>query len=218
MRADGVVVDKTYHPYVDALEQEFEYRALGQDRQRGLDTAAQVHQLSLGTAIGARVFTEFYLVGARSRDGNFNLTAHEAELKWQLTEQGQYAMDWGVLVEYENERKLDVQELSVGLLAEKEWGRWSGTGNLQLIYEWGDAVAEEFETVLALQARYRYSRLFEPALEFYAGQNTRGLDPVVQGTFNTGIRKALHWEAGLIFGLDAESADKTWRVLLEYEF
>jgi hypothetical protein len=218
VRADGIVIDKIYHPYVDALEKELEYRSIYQDRQPGLATPAQVHQLSLGTALGARMFTELYLVGAKSRDGNFSLDAWEAELKWQLTEQGEYAVDWGLLVEYEDEQNIAAQEFTVAVLAEKEWGNWSGTANLRLINEWGADIEAEFETALALQARYRYSRFFEPALEFYAGQNTKGLGPVVQGTFNTGVRKALHWEAGLIFGLDDESADQTWRFLLEYEF
>lgn len=218
VQADGVVIDKIYHPYVDALESELEYRALVQDEQHGISTQAQIHQLSFGRALGSRMFAEVYAIGEKPRAGGFNFGAWEAELKWQLTEQGEYAVDWGLLVEYENERRVDIEEFSVTLLAEKEWGNWSGAANFHVINEWGDDIDPEVETVLALQTRYRYSRLFEPGLEFYAGQNTRGIGPVLQGTFTTGIRKAVHWETGVIFGMDNDSADQTWRFLLEYEF
>jgi hypothetical protein len=216
--ADGIVVDKVYHPYVDALERELEWRSIVQDSQEGIETPAQKHQLSLGTAIGEKLFGEVYVVGEKSRNGAFDINAYEAELKWQLTEQGEYAADWGLFFEYENETDADIHEATVGILTEKEWGNWSGTANLLLINEWGDDIDAEFETVLALQTRYRYSALFEPTIEFYAGQDTLAAGPVLQGTLAVGLRKNLHWEAGLLLGLNADSADKTWRLQLEYEF
>ena len=217
-RADGVVIDKVYHPYVDALEKEMEWRSIFQDPQKDIETRAQKHQLSLGRSIGEKLFGEVYVVGGKSRSGSFHVDAYEAELKWQLTEQGEYAADWGLLFEYENETNADIHEATLGVLTEKEWGSWSGTANLLLINEWGDDIDAEFETVLALQARYRYSMLLEPTVEFYAGQDTLAAGPVVQGTFATGVRKNVHWEAGLLFGLDAHSANQTWRFQLEYEF
>ena len=217
-RADGVVIDKIYHPYVDALEHELEYRVLVQEEQHAISTQAQIHKLSLGTTLGSRMFAEAVMIGSKSRGGTVSVEAVEAELKWQLTEQGEYGVDWGLLVEYEHERRIDAEEFALGLLAEKEWGKWSGTANVKLINEWGDDINSEVETMLALQARYRYSRLLEPAIEFYAGQNTRGIGPSVQGTIVAGLRKSVHWQAGLIFGLDNNSADQSWRFQLEYEF
>ena len=40
-QADGIVVDKVYHPYVDALEKEMEYRTVIQDEQEGLAHAGR---------------------------------------------------------------------------------------------------------------------------------------------------------------------------------
>jgi len=40
----------------------------------------------------------------------------------------------------------------------------------------------------------------------------------MQGTFNFGIRKNLHWETGVIFGLGSDSPDTSFRFLLEAEF
>jgi hypothetical protein len=218
VKADGIVVDKVYHPYVDALERELEFRSVIQDRQKSLETPAQIHQLSIGTAIGDSVFAEFYVIGAKTRLGTFEMEAWEAEVKWQLTEQGEYSIDWGVLVEYENEVDQDIQEITLGILGEKEFGQWSAAANLMLINEWGDDINNEFETALALQARYRMSRAFEPGIEFYAGQNSRGIGPVIQGTLEVGTRKRLHWETGAIFGLGSDSPDSSFRFLIEFEF
>lgn len=216
--ADGSVVDKIYHPYVDALENEIEFRSIFQDRQDDLDNPKEIHRLALGRSIGERFFGELYLIGAKSRAGSFDLEAYEFELKWQLTEQGEYAADWGVLFEFENEINNDKKELAAGLFVEKEVGRWSGTANLFLIREWGDDIGNEYETAFSMQARYRYSRAFEPALEVYTGQDATGIGPVFLGNINVGTRKSINWEAGVIFGADNESPDQTFRLLLEYEF
>lgn len=216
--ADGIVVDKVYHPYVDAMETELEYRSVIQDEQAGLSTAKEIHQLSIGRAIGTNLFAELYVIGAKSRLGTFDLEAWEAELKWQLTEQGEYAIDWGLLFEFEDEVHDDIREFTLGILAEKEIGRWSGAANLMLINEWGSDINDEFETAFSLQARYRKSRAFEPGIEFYAGQNAKGIGPMIQGTVNMGVRKNLHWETGAIFGLGSESPDTSFRFLIEFEF
>lgn len=216
--ADGNVINKIYHPYVDALEKEVEFRSIFQDRQPNRANPKQIHQLSFGTAIGQSWFGEAKLVGDRSRAGSFDIEAFEFELKWQLTEQGEYSADWGLLFEYEQEFAKDVQEFKTGILAEKEFGRFSGAANMFLIREWGRDIDNEFETALSLQARYRYSRALEPALELYSGQDTTAIGPVLLGNINVGIRKSFNWEAGVIFGVDNESPDQTFRLLFEYEF
>lgn len=216
--ADGTVVDKIYHPYVDALENELEYRALYQDRHGKVDYPQQLHRLALGRSFGDNLFGEIYLVGEKDRGEGFDLEAWELEVKWQLTQQGEYAADWGLLFEFEDERKQDVHEVAFGVLTEREFGRFSGTVNLKLIGEWGDAIDDELDTVLSTQLRYRYSRSFEPALELYAGQDYLGLGPVALGQINLGIRKNLSWEAGVILGLEQDSPDQTFRLLFEFEF
>ena len=216
--ADGSAVDKVYHPYVDALESEIEFRSLFQENSSGPNNFEQLHQLSFGRSFGQALFGEVYLVGERSRTGQFELEAFEFELKWQLTEQGEYSADWGLLFEYEQEFNDDVQEFTTGILVEKEYGRFSGTANLLLIQEWGSAIKDEFETAVAMQARYRYSRAFEPGIELYAGQDSAGIGPVMMGSASIGVRKALRWEAGVVLGIGNDSPDNSFRFLLEYEF
>ncbi len=216
--ADGTAIDKTYHPYVDALEYEIEYRALFQDEGEAPINLKQLHQLSLGKSFGQKMFGEVYLIGQEQYGGGFDIDAMELEFKLQLTEQGEYAIDWGLLFEYEHVFDADIQEFSVALLTEKEFGRWSATTNLILKQEWGSSIQDEFETALAMQARYRYSRAFEPAIELYAGQGTLGFGPVILGNMSVGVRKTIIWEAGVILGIDDETPNQTFRFLLEYEF
>lgn len=216
--ADGVVIDKIYHPYVQPLEREFEWRATWQNEQPGRPDSLQVYRFAYGQSFAEKWFAELYLVGANSAEGSFRLEAYELELQKQLTEQGEYWADWGLLFELEKERGLDAWEFSTGLLAEKEWGRWSGTANLFVMHEWGEDVVDETETRLGLQARYRLSRAFEPALELYSGEDTRGIGPAVMGQVPLDGRRQLYWEAGVILGIDSKSPDTTLRFLLEFEF
>jgi len=216
--ADGLAVDKVYHPYVQPLEREFEYRSSWlEDDDRQLD-GLQSHRLGYGASLSDRWFAEFYVIGSKEKGHSLSLDAYEAELKWQLTEQGEYAVDWGLLFELEIERQNNVREYSTTLLMEKEFGRWAGTLNISAIYEWGSDIRNEWETAAAGQLRYRYTRGFEPALEVYSSELTKGMGPVALGTVPFSGARKLHWEAGLIFAMDSDSPDKTLRLSLEYEF
>ena len=216
--ADGVVIDKIYHPYVQPLEQEFEWRASMQDRQPGVADHLRVHHLGYARSLGDRWFGEVYLIGQGSDDAGLDVEAYELEARRQLTEQGEYWADWGLMFEIEKAAGHDAWEFSTGLLAEKEWGRWSGTANFRLRQEWGSDISDELETRIGLQARYRHSPSFEPAFEFYGGEHTYGIGPVALGAVKLSSGQQLGWEVGAIFGLDHSSPDLTLRFLLEFEF
>jgi len=210
--ADGLAIDKVYHPYVQPHEREIEWRMIDADGD-------QKHRVGLKKSFVGNFYIEAYLIGKDTDEtNNLDLTAYELELLWQLTEQGEYFADWGVLFELEKERDENNWEFSSAAIVEKEWGRWVATANLYAIYEWGDTIKNELESSLALQGRYRYSRYFEPALEFYAGEDTRALGPVIMGDVRLGAGKKIHWEAGAIIGLDSKSPNNTWRLLTEFEF
>jgi hypothetical protein len=208
--ADNLAIDKVYHPYVQAMEKEVEWRLVAADGDH-------LQRLGIGRALTDRIFVEGYLIAAEEGD-TFRLQGYELETRLQLTEQGEYAIDWGLLLELEKAHEEDEYELATALLMEKQWGRWVGAANLWLEYEWGDAVKDEFETATALQARYRLSPEFEPAVEFYGGENTRALGPVAMGDIRFAAGKKLHWETGVLLGLSKKTPDATLRVLAEYEF
>ena len=58
--ADGSAVDKVYHPYVEALEWELEWRMILEDEipETG-EKRRQLHRLGLGKAITETVFAAF---------------------------------------------------------------------------------------------------------------------------------------------------------------
>jgi hypothetical protein len=217
-QADGSPIDKVYHPYVQPDEREFEWRAVyPNDGDPQLDNA-QKHRFAYGQSINERWFGEIYLIGEKNNQDSFSIEEIELEATWQITEQGEYDIDWGMLFEYERSFKHNFSEVAIGLLADKQWGRWVGTANVKLIYEGGKGIEDEFETSLASQLRYRYSRQLEPAIEFYSGEDGAGIGPVLLGNIRLGGRKQLRWEAGIVAGLDNKTANNTLRFLLEYEF
>jgi hypothetical protein len=216
--ADGPVVDKVYYPYVQPLERELEYRIIAQNDDNDTLDGVQIHRLGFGLSWSDRWFTEVYLIADRTNTDSLSVAAYELEAKWQLTEQGEYWADWGLLFELATERDGDVWEYGTNLLISKELGSWVTTANVTLEYEWGDDIDNEWETKLSLQGRYRLTRGFEPAMEFYSGEDAKGLGPVFVGDIRTGGRTKLRWEVGVIFGLDSDSPDQTYRGLLEFEF
>jgi len=216
--ASGNKIDKVYHPYVMPQETEIELRSISQfDENEALDNQ-QTHRAGLGYSFIENVFTEAYLIGKNTPGDDFDLDAVELEAKIQLTEQGEYDEDWGLLFEYQKGFGTTINEFSSGLLIDKEMGRWTGALNLFIEYEWGEGFKNELETSLASQLRFRYSRLFEPAVEFYQGQDTTAIGPAIMGNIRFAHGRKVHWETGLIFGLRSRTPDQTLRLLLEYEF
>ena len=219
--ADGVSIDKIYDPYVEQLEREIELRATFYEYDNDFEDFS-LHRLGLGASFAPNWFGEVYLIGEKEEDGTLTLDAYELEAKWQLTEQGEYAFDWGLLFEFEDRKNSDIFEFSTAVLTTYEINRWVTTSNIKLKYEWSDDVDNEFESALSLQTRYRYQQSLEFGLEFYGGEDTRSLGPVLTGGASLSGRKKMFWELGLQFGLDADDSsltpDYTFRALLEFEF
>lgn len=210
VHADGLTVDKVYHPYVQPLEREMEVRMTSADGE-------ERYRFGLGQSVSDRVFVEAYFI-AKDDNNHLTLDAIELEAKWQLTEQGEYAVDWGVLFELEKQQHINAWEASAGLLMAKQWGQWVGTANVTVAYEWGQGINNEIESLLALQAKYRYGSFFEPGLEFYSSESGQALGPVLMGDIRLGQGKKVHWEVGSIFGLGYKAPDNNYRLLMEYEF
>lgn len=210
VHADDLAVDKVYHPYVQKLEKEVEWRMVAAEGD-------YLHRLGIGRSLSDRLFVEGYIL-AEQEGEDFQLDGYELESRLQLTEQGQYAVDWGMLFELEKKHELEQWEAATAVLMEKQWGRWVGTANLALEYEWGEHIKDEFETAVALQGRYRLSPEFEPAVEFYGGENTRAIGPVAMGDVRFAAGKRLHWESGVLFGFSKKTPDAILRLSAEYEF
>ena len=136
--ADGVVVSKIYDPYVQPLETELEWRFVSQEDDTNPDV--QKHSLGFGRSLSDRWAFELYAIGQRGAGESLSVDAYEVEAKWQLTEQGEYAYDWGVLFELEREIDDNAWEFAASLLAARDFGKITATANLGVIYEWGQGI------------------------------------------------------------------------------
>ncbi len=213
--ADGMVVDKVYHPYVLPMEREVEWRLASDKSDEG---TGLMQRLGFGHSLSDRVSMEIYAIGDRDENGDFGLEAFEVEARWMLTEQGQYWADWGMLFELEREKDENNWETSIALLTEKEFGRTSLTLNAFAIYEWGDEIDAEWESEFRLNYRYRWRPQLQPAVEIYAGEDYLGIGPAVMGILRFNGQQQLKWEAGFIQEIKHGDEDHTFRLALEYEF
>lgn len=213
--ADGMVVDKVYHPYVTVNERELEWRFMSSQTD-GYNVLAQ--RLGFGYAVSTNVAIELYLIGERNQDNNFELSAYEIETRWMLTEQGQYWADWGAVFEFEKANGENNYEASAGLLFEKEFGKKSLTMNLFMIHEWGQDIESEWESEFRLQYRYRYLPEFQPAFELYSGEEFLGIGPGFMGVHRIDGQKQIKWEAGFITEIAHSGKNHTLRFAIEYEF
>jgi hypothetical protein len=216
--ADGRVVDKVYHPYVGALERDFEYRALYQRQSQHPDNNALAQKLGYGFAISERSALAFYLLAERVMPDDYTVASYEIELRYMLSEQGQYSWDWGLLFEYEHQQQTDSNEITTGLLMEKEFEHTSLTLNTLLVYEWGGRIENELETEFRLQYRYRFLPALQPSIEIYSGENYKGAGPGFMGVHKFSPTRQLKWEAAMVFALDNDTIDRTLRFAISYQF
>ena len=205
-----------YHPYINAHEREVEYGVTW----RGIgDDAPSLQRASIGYAWTDNFTTELYVLSEFATQDRARTRAYELEARWQLTEQGEYASDWGLLIEAEAGADSDRHEVSVGILWEKELGgRWVAAANALVEYEFGNAVDNQFETAFRGQLRYLIRPGFEPAIELYLDDTDYALGPVALGAQRIAAGKQLRWQAGLYFAIDADTPSVSVRTGIEFEF
>lgn len=213
--ADGNVVDKVYHPYVIKNEREFEWRFISSQTN---EQNVLSQRLGYGYAFFEDVSFEFYLIGERNIQNDFELSGYEIESRWMITEQGKYWADWGLLVEFEKEESEDNYEVSTGVLFEKEIGKTSLALNLFAIYEWGNTIENEWEAEFRLQYRYRYLPSVQPSIEIYSGEGFFGIGPGFMGVYRIKGQEQIKWEAGFITEIANSPKNHTFRFAIEYEF
>ena len=213
--ADGMVVDKVYHPYVIANEREIEWRFMSSQTE---DYNVLAQRVGFGYSFLENVAVEIYLIGERDEQENFQLSAYEIETRWMMTQQGQYWADWGMLFELEKLKGENDYEASLGLIVEKEFGRESLTLNFFAIHEWGQNIRDEWESEFRLQYRYRYLPELQPAVELYTGEDFVGIGPSIMGVHRIDRQRQIKWEAGFITEVAHSGKNHTLRFALEYEF
>lgn len=215
--ADSAFIGKIYHPYVLPLEREVEWRMSfnEEDDDEHENDNNMTQRFAFGHWISERVTMQAYLLAERSEGEPMKVSGYELETRWMITEQGEYAIDWGALFAIRRPKDEDEWKIAAGLLAEKETGKFSTTGNLFLIYE---PKEREKEAEFRLQHRYRWMPEVQPGIELFVGDDFYGLGPSFMGIHRLEGQRQIKWEAGFIFGLDSETSDRSFRFGIEYEF
>jgi len=215
--ASGSYVGKIDNPYVQQTEQELEYELIFEFDDRARFNDRQRHKFDYGRALSDQWLLEIGFTAANGPGDELDIESYELEAKLQLSEQGEFSNDWGVLFELEREPDNDVWEASSTLIVLHEWQRLVGTANLSLIYENG-TLEKGVETALAAQLKYRYRASFEPAIEYFKSEDTNAIGPSILGQKKLAGRNKLYWGAGVAFSLDSSRPDTTFRANIEFEF
>ena len=209
-------ITRVYHPYVEQHEREIEYGFVLRDAGHA---NVVLNRAGVGYAWTDKFFSEIYVLTESITHDNKQIRGYEAEFKWQLTEQGEYWADWGLLIEVANAKDIESSEVAAGLLWEKELtNRWVTTANLFIEYEFGDDIQDELESAFRGQIRYRNNPAFDTGFEIYIDDQDRALGPAIMGTVKLSGRKQLRWELGVLIGIDSKTPDTNLRGGLEFEF
>jgi len=218
-----------YSPIVEEGEVAIEYRGHHDfDDSDALD-GGEKHKLEFEYAPTARWKTE--LVGEFEKEPGDSLETTEVawENLFQLTEQGKYWADFGLVAEYAyalEDGEEDAIELA--FLAEKQFA--SSIATFNLVAEQALDGGEKAELEYKFRWRYRQTQAFEPGVEIYgelgewgefgsASDHPLQVGPSMLGKLRQGdSRHAFKYEAALLFGMTDVSPDTTLRLQLEYEF
>jgi FTR1 family protein len=220
---------KVYSPIVERGELELEARGHvlsdGDDEVDG----ARKDKYEIGYGFTDRWFSSLFFEYEKEGDEDYQHTATAWENIFQLTEQGRYWLDPGLYLEYEVPAEGDKPDkIEAKLLLEKSLSSMVHTANLVFEREVGGGADDEVEVGYAWRSKWRLDRRFEPALEIYGGfgsldslslsrDETHVAGPVVMGSLRTGVKSALSYELGYLFGLTDESPDGVFKWLVEYE-
>jgi hypothetical protein len=220
---------KVYSPIVEGGELELEVRGhVLSDGDDDVD-GARTDKYEIGYGFTDNWFSSVFFEYEKEADQDYSHTATAWENIFQLTEQGRYWLDAGVYLEYETPADGDrPDKLEAKVLLEKSLSSTVHTANLVFEREVGSGADHEVEVGYAWRSKWRVDPRFEPALEFYGGLGS--LDrltlsssqehvagPVLLGTLRAGVKSAVSYELGYLFGLTGASPDGVFKWLVEYE-
>ena len=219
------VADYVYVPAVEYGEKEIDFKTGTAKLPSG--DRAQVSSIGFGYGVTEYWFSEVYF--KHEREGESTISIGEWENKFQLTEPGKYPVDLGLVVEIEAPlNRNQAYELKLAPLLQTEFGKLQLNGNLIFQRTFGP---NQHPTELGYQwqAKYRLQPTLEFGLQGFgdmgkwnhwapADEQNHRLGPAVFGKFDLGTKKAIKYNAALLFGTSEAAANKTFRMQLEYEF
>jgi hypothetical protein len=218
-RADDFVV---YSPYVTNGQTELEIRGTEQrDSDPAINGARNV-EVSVAHAFTDWWRPEIYLGEyARSPGERGQWVGNEFENVFQLAPQGEYWVDPGFVLSYEQNRQPGVASaVEFGPLFEKKSGRIDQRLNLIWEKEVGAGASGKYVGRAAYAFAYNVKRAFAPGFEVYLrpGDTSYQMGPIVRGELASSRGTELEYRFGVVFGLNAAAPSQTFLAHIEYEF
>ncbi len=219
---------KVYSPLIIKGENELELRAYNAWGTNPASGAKQALKLAFGHSFTDWWASELYATAEQEPGESLKLEELEWENRFQLTPQGKYWVDVGLLNENEIPRfNRDPYEIKFGPTFSKDFYHFTALLNLLATHQYGTNAASGVGLEYRARLEYRWRRTFSPIIEAYGqpagrignyGRPRNAIGPGVTGQFPLSAGKSLRYGAVALFGTNGKAADTTLVLRLEYEF
>ncbi|MEO8837415.1 MAG: hypothetical protein ABI351_01740 [Herbaspirillum sp.] len=220
--------DYVYTPAVEHGEREIDFK-FGTLKPSG-DASTSAASLGFGYGATEYWFTELYVKYKRANSSDTAFDAFEWENKFQLTEQGEYAIDVGFITEIERPQdRSEGYEIKFGPLFQKDFGKTQLNLNVLFQRNYRAAASNPMRVGYQWQAKYRWTREFEFGAQGFGelgqwnrfasrSQQSHRFGPAIFGKFLLGGRNAIKYNAAYLIDMGDATHSNTLRAQVEYEF
>lgn len=220
--------DYVLTPDVTYGEREIDFK-MGSSEKSG-EAREAAASIGFGLGVSHRWFTEFYAKYKRELNEDTKFDAYEWENKFQLTEQGEYPVDVGFLLEIERPKDhAEGWEVTWGPLFQTEFGKVQLNANLLFRRNYDAAEANDLIMLYQWQVKYRWRKSFEYGFQGFGQMGTydrwsasddqqHKLGPAIFGKLPLGDGHAIKYNAAYLVGTTRSTPDSTVRLQVEYEF
>ncbi len=221
--------DYVLSPSVTEGEYELDLKFGSSSHGDDLDKASAV-ALGLGYGLTPHWYTEFVVQYSREGSAHLAFDTPEWENIFQVSEPGEWPIDLGIVTELEKPRdSSEGWKVRIGPLMQRELGRFEINLNLLLRRAFASPLDHLTRLDYQFQVKYRYRESFEYGLQALSDlgpldpesktyKQLHRAGPAVFGKIALGNRRALKYNAGVLFGTTNNSYDHTVRAQIEYEF
>ncbi len=219
---------KVYSPLIVKGESEIEVRAFNSWGTSANTGAEQALKFAFGHSFTDWWSTELYAEAEKEFGETLKIEEFEWENRFQLTPQGKYWLNVGLLNENEIPRfGHDPYEIKFGPTFSKDFGRFTALLNILATHQYGTNAESGVGLEYRAQLEYRWRRRLSPLIEVYGqpagrignyGRPRNQIGPGFTGQFRLGAGQGLRYGAVALFGMSGAAADTTLVLRLEYEF
>ncbi len=211
-----------YSPHVVKGQTELESRAYAVSDSRPGFAPSNGFLTSLGHTFTDYWKSEVYFTEYQHLPGTGNtLYGHEWENTFQLTDRGEYALDWGFLAAYSQHILPGIADtLEFGPLIEKDSGRLQQRLNILAEKDLGSNATMRYALRGGYALSYRVTNQFQPGFEAYYRpiDNAHQIGPMIQGELFFPNGKEVEYALGVLKGLNNGAPQQVFIARISYEF